>query len=306
MANSVLLAPRQDCERCEDYGLAIDLIRAETVLVTKAISVASAHLDELASTIESAIIPRLLVSHGARPALNDRPDNAGFAVSAETVQVSAETIQSFTELVFSPDNSEAIDFIEDMIGKGLPVERVMLGILAPSARLMGDMWTADLVSFVDVTLGLSRIQQILRQLRNSADGRPAAEANKGRALLVPAPGEQHTFGLRVVEEFLLRDGWDVRSNLRADEYETLQLLAEEYYDFVGFSISGDRLLPALQSVILKLKRCSRNRSIRVLVGGVLLVENPEFITLVDADAVVADAQLAVSKANEWYMPMQMN
>lgn len=59
--------------------------------------------------------------------------------------------------MFSPDNSEAIVFIEDMMDRGLLVERVMLGILAPSARLMGDMWTADLVSFVDVTLGLSKI-----------------------------------------------------------------------------------------------------------------------------------------------------
>ena len=48
---------------------------------------------------------------------------------------------------------------------GLPVERVLLDLLAPSARLMGEMWTADQVSFVDVTLGLSRIQQMLRQLR---------------------------------------------------------------------------------------------------------------------------------------------
>lgn len=299
MPNTVLLADGPTCERCEDYGLAIDLIRAETVLVTKAISVASSHLDQLATTIESAIIPRLLVSHGAGPAMNDRPASSGF-------NVSPETIQTFTDLVFSPDNSEAIVFIEDMMNRGLPVERVMLGVLAPSARLMGDMWTADLVSFVDVTLGLSRIQQILRQLRNTADGRRAAENHKGRALLVPAPGEQHTFGLRVVEEFLLRDGWEVCSNLRADEQETLQLVADDHYDFIGFSIGGDRVLPALQSVIVKLKKCSRNRSIKVLVGGVLLIECPERVDLIDADATVTDAQQAVAKANEWYMPVQMN
>ena len=44
-------------------------------------------------------------------------------------------------------------------------------------------------------------------------------------MLVPAPGEQHTFGLRVVEEFLLRDGWEVRSNLRASEDEVVQLVS---------------------------------------------------------------------------------
>ena len=104
---------------------------------------------------------------------------------------------------------------------------MLLDLLAPSARLMGEMWTADQVSFVDVTLGLSRIQQLLRQLRNMTDGSAVSAVNKGRALLVPAPGEQHTFGLRVVEEFLLRDGWEVRSNLRATEHDILHLVAED-------------------------------------------------------------------------------
>ena len=43
---------------------AFDLLKAEALLVTKSMSKTDSHLDELASTIESAIIPRLLLSHG--------------------------------------------------------------------------------------------------------------------------------------------------------------------------------------------------------------------------------------------------
>ena len=168
------------------------------------------------------------------------------------------------------------------------------------------MWTADQVSFVDVTLGLSRIQQVLRQVRGMAGGRHVADTTRGRALLVPAPGEQNTFGLRVVEEFLLRDGWEVRSNLRAGAEDVLELIGDEHYDFVGFSLSGEVLLPALQSVIGQLRKCSRNRAIRVMMGGVLLVEHPEYTSQIDAYAAVHDAQQAVDKANEWYAAVPMN
>jgi methanogenic corrinoid protein MtbC1 len=147
---------------------------------------------------------------------------------------------------------------------------------------------------------------MLRQLRGMADGRRIAAENKGRALLVPAPGEQHTFGLRVVEEFLLRDGWEVRSNLRASHEEIVQLAAEEDYDFVGFSISGERLLPALLSVIERVRKVSRNRGLRIMVGGVAFIGHPELVKQVDADAAIFDAQQAVAMANEWYMPAQVN
>ena len=135
--------------------------------------------------------------------------------------------------------------------------------------------------------------------------RVAAEG-KGRALLVPAPGEQHTFGLRVVEEFLLRDGWEVRSNLRASHHEMVDLISEEAYDFVGFSVSVERLLAPLVSAIRSVRKNSRNQSTRVMVGGVVFVGHPEYADQVKADAVIFDAREAVLVANEWYEPVKLN
>lgn len=299
MSNSYRVAEHSDNERCEDYGLTYDLVSAETVLITKSVAQSESHLNELASTIESAIIPRLLLSHGFARPMND-------ISPGDTFTIDKDSIEAFVKLVFSQDNAEALDFIESLLARGTPVERVLLDLMAPAARLMGDMWSADLCSFVDVTLGLSRIQQMLRQLRGMSDGRRIAAENKGRALLLPAPGEQHTFGLRVVEEFLLRDGWEVRSNLRASHEEIVQLASEEHYDFVGFSISGERLLPALLSAIEKVRKVSRNRNLRIMVGGVMFTEHPEFVKQVDADAAIIDAHQAVAMANEWYMPAQVN
>lgn len=209
----------------------------------------------------------------------------------------AEMVETFAHLLFSDDGADASLLIEQLFADGVTPEMIMLGLLAPAARLMGDMWCSDRLSFVDVTLGLSRIQQVLRQIRL-----PEAPAGheKGRALLVPVPGEQHTFGLRLVEEFLIRNGWSVTCNFRASHADILDAVAAKSYNFVGFSISCERLLPALRSAIRGLRSASRNPELRIMVGGVLFTDLSAEADSCGADAVAIDADDAVAKANAWF------
>jgi methanogenic corrinoid protein MtbC1 len=208
-----------------------------------------------------------------------------------------EMVETFAHLVFSPDDSDARALIEQLLEDGASAESIMLELLAPTARLMGDMWCSDDASFLDVTLGLSRIQRLMRQLRL-----PAGDLllDRGAALLMPAPGEQHLLGLRMVEELLLRDGWRVRSLQTATDGLAAQAAAEEVYDFVGFSVSGERLLPALRSAIREVRAQSRNRNIRIMVGGVAVSGQARLTPPLGADAVVSDAQEAVIQARRWH------
>jgi MerR family transcriptional regulator, light-induced transcriptional regulator len=251
-------------------------------------------LEDLASTIESAIIPRMLISHG-RASLAA----AEVAPADDRPAIDAQVIESFVRMVMGDDSRAATEFVEQLLREGVPMETVLLGLMAPSARLMGEMWTADVCNFVDVTLGLARMQQVLRRM-NGPVGNPDEEPQaRGHALLVPAPGEQHTFGLKVLEEFLIRDGWDVRSNVKVDHTAILQMVSEEHYDFVGFTLSGERLLPALTAVIQDVRKISQNRTIRVMVGGVAFVEHPEFVRQTGADGTANDARAALHMVNGW-------
>ena len=207
-----------------------------------------------------------------------------------------EMVETFAHLVFSPDDSDAGALIAQLLDDGASAESVMLELLAPAARLMGDMWCSDDVSFLDVTIGVSRIQRLMRQLRL-----PAGDlfAERGSALLMPAPGEQHVLGLRMVEELLLRDGWRVRTLHTASDVLAGQAASEEEYDFVGFSVSGERLLPTLRSAIREVRAQSRNRGVRIMVGGVAFAGQARPTPPLDADAVISDAQEAVVQARRW-------
>jgi methanogenic corrinoid protein MtbC1 len=211
--------------------------------------------------------------------------------------IPAEMVETFTHLIFSPDASDSAQLIEQLLEDGVSPEAIMLELLAPAAKHLGHMWCEDEVNFLEVTLGLSRIQHVLRHFRFPAMG---ALNERGSALLVTTPGEQHILGLRVVEEFLLRDGWRVRCTPVPDLEQLRQLVSGEHYDFVGFSISGERFLPALRSAIRETRAVSRNRQVRILVGGVLFAGQDRGGHSIDADATVRDAHEAVAQAKHWY------
>ena len=46
----------------------------------------------------------------------------------------------------------------------MPLELLFLRLLAPAARRLGELWEGDLCTFTDVTIGLSHLQQVLREL----------------------------------------------------------------------------------------------------------------------------------------------
>jgi methanogenic corrinoid protein MtbC1 len=284
---------------CEDFGLAIDRESPSPAVTTGSDWSAGTLMKELAATIESAVIPRLLLVHGR----NDRP-RAIFA--GPGCAIGPASVQSFVKLLMDHDSAVAGRFVDDLLLRGMPMEVVLLDLMAPAARLLGEMWTADLCDFVDVTLGLSRMQQMLRKFNGLTDTNHDGVGAGHSVLLVPAPGEQHTFGLRIVEEFLLRDGWDVRSNLKASHVETIELVSASYFDFIGFTLSGEVLLQSLTSAIADTRRMSHNRTIRVMVGGVIFSEHPELLGKVGADAIAHDAHDAVRQAGIWSRSARLN
>ena len=210
--------------------------------------------------------------------------------------VSAEQVEHFTGLICEGREDDARQLVEDLLSCGASPEALMMDLLAPAARLMGHFWCEDRRDFVEVTLGMARLQQLVRQFRLPSGGSGQIH---GHALLLPVPGEQHTFGVRLVEEHLLRAGWKVTALLKASEPEINRLVGEEHFDFVGFSLASERLLPALRSAIRSMRSSSRNRNIRIAVGGVLFDGRDIAPQDIDADAIVTDARDAVHQANEW-------
>ncbi len=84
--------------------------------------------------------------------------------------MTAADIEDFTQLVMAHDRRAASAFVEALRDRGLPVSDVLLDLLAPAARLLGDLWLRDRCSFTDVSLGLVRLQHLMRDITGPAGG----------------------------------------------------------------------------------------------------------------------------------------
>ncbi|PZA13494.1 cobalamin-binding protein [Rhodopseudomonas palustris] len=200
-------------------------------------------------------------------------------------------VQHFTLLVLGHDEAAAFDYVESLIARGTATELIFLNLLAPTAQRLGEMWEDDTANFLNVTLGVSRLQRILRHLGESvADDHRVS--GSGTVLLTTISGEQHSFGLTMVAEFFRRDGWDIWTGPFDSHLELISLVQDRAFDVVGFSIGGDRHLDQLKRDIENIRRESRNRHVAILLGGPLLVHQPELVSATGADGYAIDGSTA--------------
>jgi MerR family transcriptional regulator, light-induced transcriptional regulator len=149
---------------------------------------------------------------------------------------------------------------------------------------------------VEVSVALGRMQRILRSLSELFLVGAARGNAVGRVLLAGVPGEQHTLGLFMVAEFFVREGWLVTIGPPFIDSRLRDVLHEESYDVVGFSAACDSRLGLLSREIRQVRRSSRNRAVKVLVGGRVFNEQPALVQRVGADGTAADAKTAPTAA----------
>jgi methanogenic corrinoid protein MtbC1 len=252
---------------------------------------ADRRLARLVGAIEAEIVPRLVLARRTAPA----------PVPAATVDRAAPTaaeITEFARLVLARDAETAYAHVDALRRHGIALEALLLGLLAPVARRLGEWWCEDECDFTQVTTGLWRLHQVLRHLSPPAPDDPDARQVDRRALLVPMPGEQHSFGAAMVAEFFRQAGWNVWSGPVASADELFALAAQDWFAVVGISVSGETMLKPLGGLVRGLRRASRNRSVGVMVGGQVVNASPELVARIGADATAADARQAVARAED--------
>jgi methanogenic corrinoid protein MtbC1 len=145
------------------------------------------------------------------------------------------------------DDCAASILVDDMIEAGVPVDDICLDHLAPAARRLGDLWTADRLPFTDVALASARIQSILRRLPPGCSGRKLHHARG--ALFGAVPGEQHTLGVIMAADLFRRGGWDVGLMVGASHDEMIKRMSRDDRPVIGLSCSGDHSYPALRRLL---------------------------------------------------------
>jgi len=243
--------------------------------------------------IEVEIIPRLmLVSRdtGADAAAAAEPDATARAFSAAEVdRFARRTIDHEPEALVDEINQR-------LIAGGASHEDVLLRLLAPAARRLGELWDDDQVDFADVTIGLMKLHRVLERINADTPCGLGAGRTAPRILLAPAPGEQHVFGVVMVGEFFAKSGWRVCCETAACDDDLVAAAAADHYDVIGLSASAEPNAKTLRAAIRKIRSVSRNRDVKILVGGQVFNGDSSLARRVGADATATDGVRAVVTA----------
>jgi MerR family transcriptional regulator, light-induced transcriptional regulator len=249
-------------------------------------------MSQLARTIEQEIIPRLMLAHRTLSVPAAVPTAQPGGVDPVYPAIKPDDVLHFVKLVLSHDEDAALAHIRHLRAGPLSIESIYLDLLAPTSRYLGHLWDEDLCSFTDVTVGLGRLQRVLRELSPALGRTVEHPAHGRRVLLLPSPGEHHTFGLVMVAEFFRSAGWDVTGGAWLSGADASAMVAAEWFDVMGYSVGAAVHVPALTDSISAVRRASCNPALKILVGGPLFGVHPGFVDQVGADGVTIDGREA--------------
>jgi methanogenic corrinoid protein MtbC1 len=108
---------------------------------------------KLIRVIEGEIVPRLLVSFAGSVTPVDGPEPAAAP--------GIDTINEFARLLLQQEGSPAAALIEKIYPQGTAAAQICLGLMAPAARRLGELWERDECNFEELTAGLRRIESLL-------------------------------------------------------------------------------------------------------------------------------------------------
>ena len=244
------------------------------------------HQVSVVNTLKTQIIPKIVFALRKAPA--PKP-------SEPEQQKTPSAVELFMPLTLGINDDAPFAFVEGLVANGASVETIFLELLAPAARELGALWESDATDFASVTLAVSRLQRIMRRLGESAPDQAGLGGGES-VLLTIIPGEQHSFGLSMVAEFFRRAGWNLCTGPLASHQELTSLVHNHWFDVVGFSVSSDRRLDELKKDIRDIRRDSRNRHVGIILGGPMVIAQPDLVASMGADMMSADATTAPQQA----------
>ena len=241
----------------------------------------------LSETIMARVIPSLYAAH--------RDETAGNQNSRGSVDrwchVEAER---FLGLVLSDAPQAQWQHLLALRAAGMELETLLLEIMAPTVRELGEMWLNDRMSFVEVSTKSARLQHMIRSLGRSDSF--VLQDGRASVLLATAPGEQHTFGLFVLAELFLAAGWSVALEANASLDSLCSLVDQRPFDIVGLSVGSERFLPPVGDQVAALRQASRAHKSQIFLGGWAFTSSGQTIEDYGADLIAIDGRSAVETA----------
>lgn len=246
---------------------------------------------QLAQMVSDTVIPQLLRLHDEIVPEAPPVDAVIAALAPDRADISG-----LADIVLGDDLEAAVRYVIVLRERGLSMETLFIELLEPTARHLGEMWDNDACDFIDVTLGVARLQKLLAAFNNTHTS--DALDMRRTVLMAMTPGDQHFFGVTMVERFLEASGWKVHTETAASAEEIADAARTRWFAVAGLTAGSTQMIDSLAETIGLIRKRSQNPHIGIMVGGPLFSEDPSLVATVGADATAPSAPTAVLVAQK--------
>ena len=214
-----------------------------------------------------------------------------YALEVANAPIAAEYIERLCSALVSESPDKAALMISELRQNGTPIADIYQLHLTAAARRLGEMWESDELSFVDVTIGASRILAIMYSLRDAF--RVTRTLNGQLAVFAAVPGERHTIGISMAADLFRGDGWDVELLLGSTHDEIVEKVKIGDALVVGLTAHGALSMEPLVRLIAAIRIV--NPAVYILVSGNIVEEADDLIELTGADGFANNIDTGLSE-----------
>lgn len=197
-------------------------------------------------------------------------------------------LSEFCDALVHPDNGRYKVLLAEFMDYGLNNSDVFEDLVPGAARLLGDRWMEDKLSFAQVTIGTARLQEIIRSVEHRYTLKGEA-APVERTAMIAVPGiEDHTLGAIIVAGMLRRSGLWVKLATGISEEELCVAAQETPLAFIGLSVGSEKTLQNIPQLVQRLKQLLPKTPI--VIGGSLINQDLDLKAITGADLVSSNLQ----------------
>lgn len=209
--------------------------------------------------------------------------------------VDASLVASMARALASADQM-AFDALKPELRRARISETDLMDHYFPAvARSLGCDWAEDRASFADVTLGVARMQSMLRQVGRDWASNANAAPDSPTVLMILPEGEQHSLGIMLLTGQLRRQGISVQLQIGARPEVLGGLVRHHSFDCAMISVACEEKIESCRKAVGALKNGSGGR-LWVAVGGAVLDRSIDVLGRTRADVVTNDPMVALQGA----------
>jgi len=209
---------------------------------------------------------------------------------------SDKDIDALAQALIASDLNAGKTLVANLYDVGVKVDNIYLDYLAAAAQRLGDWWDEDRLSFVEVTMGTSRIYSILRMLDKLSGHKPNM-ADKS-AVFATVPGDTHTLGITMACDIFQRQGWDIELLIGLEHDDLIARIDKTDKVIIGVSAGGEHVLAKLAKLILAIR--IHRPEVLILVSGAIVAEAGDILSSIEPDAVAEDIDNAMTIMEEFW------